>query len=464
MRLNPVPRSSLARLFVLLWFLLLATAYVSYLVQSAAVDWANEQLRKTRPATPFLISTAEAVGWSLRDAPVAQWESAFARSGARFTYPTEIVSLDRLEARFHATDAVRGQVAQGKPAFMTTSDGANRVGLMRLGASPMALAITLDVPPEILVFGVLTIDEFTWIAQAILYAAAVLLWLSFFWRDLGRIIAAADATGRGDFSFRVDLGAYAPLRPLAASLNSMAARVGQLMRSHKDLTNAVSHELRNPLMRLEFRRHLAREALQSEEKDRNLDIMARDLEELDQLADELLTYARLERRDPEIRMAAFDARNMVAQAIEGTRDLARARNVDVKIEAHVTIATLWGEPRYLLRALSNLLANAIRHASRDVLVTVSAPARVATISVEDDGPGIDPAFLPRLFEAFARPDASRTRDTGGTGMGLAITRRVAQWHGGDVAYRRTSLGGACFSLSYRLPETVREGGVDARPA
>ena len=106
------------------------------------------------------------------------------------------------------------------------------------------------------------------------------------------------------------------------------------------------------------------------------------------------------------------------------------------------------EPRFMARAVTNLVRNAAKHASRRVRVGYDTTGQDCRIHVDDDGPGIAAADRERIFEPFVRLDTSRSRDTGGYGLGLAIVRRVAAWHGGGVSVESSVLGGARFTISW----------------
>jgi len=107
------------------------------------------------------------------------------------------------------------------------------------------------------------------------------------------------------------------------------------------------------------------------------------------------------------------------------------------------------EPRYLHRALQNLVSNAMRHAQTQVSVSYQVGPERCRIDIEDDGPGVPESAWERIFKPFMRVDDSRTRASGGHGLGLSIVRRIIHWHGGRALIgKSTSLGGACFSLAW----------------
>ena len=119
-----------------------------------------------------------------------------------------------------------------------------------------------------------------------------------------------------------------------------------------------------------------------------------------------------------------------------------------------------GELRYLHRALQNLVSNAMRHAETRVRVSYYLQGEQCRVDVEDDGPGVPEADWERLFTPFLRLDDSRTRASGGHGLGLSIVRRIIYWHAGRALVGRSAdLGGACFSLVWPRQQTQREATV-----
>jgi two-component system sensor kinase ParS len=106
------------------------------------------------------------------------------------------------------------------------------------------------------------------------------------------------------------------------------------------------------------------------------------------------------------------------------------------------------EPRYMARAVRNLVRNALRFANNRVEVSVQHVHDKFVIHVDDDGPGIPEADHSRLFVPFARIDESRSRDSGGSGLGLAIVQRIAQWHGGLASIAISPLGGTRISITW----------------
>ena len=109
---------------------------------------------------------------------------------------------------------------------------------------------------------------------------------------------------------------------------------------------------------------------------------------------------------------------------------------------------LTADLHWMARAVTNLLSNACKFASHNIFVKVHELDQYIVIDIEDDGPGIPKDVQERIFDAFYRPDEGRTRAYGGAGLGLAIVRRIQQWHEGDCQVQDSMLGGVKFTLRY----------------
>lgn len=263
--------------------------------------------------------------------------------------------------------------------------------------------------------------------------------------------AAAVHISSGNLDVRVNIDSQDSTGRLARAFNEMAGHVQRLMRIQRETIGSVSHELRTPVARLRFGLEMLETAKSDEDRKRFVDGMDGDLSELDRLVDEILTYARLEQGAPAITMQGTHIPEMVEHVIAELAPLGNR----IRLE-HVDNS--WGlaryvdaEPRYIQRAITNLITNAMRHAGSEVKITTRVQRGMCQISVEDDGPGIPEAYREKIFTAFMRLDLSRTRSSGGYGLGLSIVRRILFWHSGRAwAEASQSLGGACFIIEWPL--------------
>ncbi len=256
----------------------------------------------------------------------------------------------------------------------------------------------------------------------------------------------ADATIQlrgGDLDARAVLGSNGPVRDVAEQFNSMADRLQSLLSSHEDLLRSTSHELRTPVSRLFFSLDLLRGEENPKEREALADEMETTLVEVRDLTSELLEYARLGDIGPHRPFYRVDLLEIV---------VAQRSHQEVPIDLVGSSVVVPCDKRLLERCIDNLLANAARYGNGTVRVTVRSTDRHAELAVEDDGPGIPLAARSRVFEPFVRLEHSRSRDTGGVGLGLTIVQRVATHHGGTCHVESGDLGGARFLL--RLPIVV----------
>jgi two-component system OmpR family sensor kinase len=242
------------------------------------------------------------------------------------------------------------------------------------------------------------------------------------------------------------------LARLGETLNGMLDRLEQALQRERRFVDEASHELRTPLANLRTELELAlRRSRSTEELEQAVRSAAEETDRLARLAEDLLVLARADRGRLPVRREPVDLAPLVAGALEAYAT--RAGRVGVSIEAQVR-ENLRGslDPLRVRQVIGNLLDNALRHtpSGGQVTVEVALANGLLSLEVRDTGEGFPASFLPRAFEPFALPDASRSRQDGGAGLGLAIVRAVAEAHGGRAEARNRSGGGA--SVTMRIPE------------
>ncbi|MFM5465831.1 two-component system sensor histidine kinase RstB [Aeromonas simiae] len=271
-------------------------------------------------------------------------------------------------------------------------------------------------------------------------ALPILLWLRPHWRGLLTLEQTARRLGRGDLSARSRLPASSSLARMGQTLDLMAEQLEALINGKKQLTDAIAHELRTPLVRLQYRLALLEPA--PAEADRQA--LERDLAALDTLIDEMLTYARLDRPEMPLHPTDLELGEWARRHLPDWQALCPGKPIHL---CGPSEPLPWrGDERLLTRAVENLLRNALRHATQRVELHLAAERDHLLIEVQDDGSGIAPQHAEHIFEPFVRLDESRDRRTGGTGLGLAIVRSIARHHGGEASLV-ASRSGARFRLS-----------------
>ncbi|SFG71832.1 ATP-binding protein [Pseudomonas sp. NFACC45] len=315
--------------------------------------------------------------------------------------------------------------------------------ISRIDDGSQLLSIQLPAEPSLMPFYIVA----AYLMVAIMIGFVLLFWVRPHWRDLEKLRLAAERFGGNDLSVRIQLSRRSNIRDLAERFNLMAARIEGLIANQRELTNAVSHELRTPIARLSFELdQLKQQSDQSQSRELIADMYA-DLGELEEMVSELLTYASLEQGDTVIVREDIPARDWLDSVVGSVALEAEAAGVQLSI-AECPVAMVRIEPRFMARAVINLLRNAIRYADEQVQVSLMRAGDHYEVRVNDDGPGVPSDGREKIFEPFARLDASRDRRTGGFGLGLALVRRVSQSHRGHVEVTDSPWGGASFRMTW----------------
>lgn len=287
------------------------------------------------------------------------------------------------------------------------------------------------------------------VAAVIVAVVAAVLLSAHLSRPLSDLVSASRRVARGDYARPVP-AAGGELGELAASFNDMAAALRDTEQRRLDLIGDVAHELRTPIASV--RGYVeGLEAGVFEPGPEAWRVLDEQTERLASLVDDLATLWRAESRDLRLELETLDGPTVVTEALERNRPLATARSVTLDLGPVVAVSIRADRTR-LGQALDNLVGNAIRYAPEGghVELTLAHEGTSAAISVRDDGPGLTPDQATRVFERFYRADPSRSRDAGGSGLGLTITKSLVEAMGGAVAVASEGLGrGAAFMV--RLP-------------
>jgi two-component system OmpR family sensor kinase len=272
-------------------------------------------------------------------------------------------------------------------------------------------------------------------------------------RPMERLTATARALGEGDLSVRSGITRRDEVGELAAAFDEMAERLQRLVRGEKELLANVSHELRTPLARIGVALDLAAEG-DPPKTQRYLQEIRTDVADLERLVNDVLTAARLDvavgaNGLPPLHRQPVAAGELIQHAIQHFRECHPERALELEVAPE--LPSVDADAGLMGRALDNVLENAWKYSDAGMPIAVKARAErgVVTIEVQDRGIGIDPQDLPRLFTPFFRTDRSRARGTGGVGLGLALTRRIVEAHGGQVAVE--SAPGSTTCVRFAIP-------------
>jgi signal transduction histidine kinase len=235
-------------------------------------------------------------------------------------------------------------------------------------------------------------------------------------------------------------------------LRDALRRQAELEQERRFFISAVAHDLRTPLFSLRgYLEGLEQGIANTPEKAHHyITICQQKADELEHLVADLFAYSQLEYLNQQPNPSALDLGEMLQSVIDGLRPLAEAKAITIATDGPPYLM-IQGDRSLLARAVANLLDNAIRHTPEKGTIHLqwSVQGEQAIFAVHDSGPGIAPDALPHLFDPFFRGETSRSRATGGAGLGLAITRRIVQAHGGDLAAANAAEGGAIFTITLK---------------
>jgi two-component system sensor histidine kinase CpxA len=330
-----------------------------------------------------------------------------------------------------------------------SSDGKHRYTVvMGLPPGPRVFIGPRGLPFTGLLIGVLTSGLVCYLLSWYLTKPIVRL------RTATRQLAAGDLTARtgASPSSRRD-----EVAGLMRDFDAMAERIETLLKAQSRLLNDISHELRSPLARLNVALGLARQRAGVESADM-LDRIELEASRLNELIGRILTLARLEDGEQLVPQTPVPLDDLVATVTEDAEFEAQARHCHVKASIPEGNWLVRGNASLLHSAIENVVRNAIRytHEGTSVEVALSSEGAVgskeAVLRVTDSGPGVPRDALGKLFEPFYRLDEARGRQTGGVGLGLAITERAVRFHGGKVLALNRQPNGLIIEI--RLPQIV----------
>lgn len=364
------------------------------------------------------------------------------RSGLfwRIFLGTLIVGLGSVLTVSLVTRAVFARALTAYASTLPSHRGAGMMGSGRavvLGAAEEAFLASVD--RGVLLGG---------LVAAIVAAVAAFLLARALSDPLRRLEDGAAVLAAGDLSHRVDVGGPGEIVALGASFNTMARSLEEAEQLRRRMVADVAHEIRNPLAAARIQAEGMAEGVIPAEPAR-LDSLVEDLTHLSRIVDDLqeLALAEAGRLSYDMQpldlaaLAATEARRAAGLAISG---------VDVIATTPKTPVEVVGDEGRLSQVLRNLLGNAVRHTAEGrIEIVVALDAGLAEVRVIDTGRGIDPESLPHIFERFYRADTARASSTGGAGLGLAISRRIVEDHGGTVFAE--SEPGAGATVGFRMP-------------
>lgn len=375
-----------------------------------------------------------------------QEKEYLAKIQANFSYPIAIEKVQNLPLDSEQIGRLRLD-----HSIILYRDNASVRGTTISIVSPMPSS-----PSEVLVLG--PVPLFNWMPFQL--AAGITL-LSLFVLSLGvygllvpmqrrlrEVNYALHRMKSGDMTLRLPVDGTDEMASLATNYNSMSDHIQRLIEAQRELMRAVSHELRTPVARIRFGMEMLAEEEDYDYRLQQVEMIDKDIEALNTLIDEIMTYAKLEQGTPSLDFEKIILFEVLDQVVIETEALKTQKEIELKAPPINIVVD--AERRYLHRVVQNLVGNAVRYCDHKVIVSGGINDEgLAYVQVEDDGAGVPEEERQRIFEAFARLDDSRTRASGGYGLGLSIVSRIAYWFGGKIEVDQSPvLGGARFTMCW----------------
>ena len=340
-------------------------------------------------------------------------------------------------------------VPQGnQPVFLVRTTGPTRFWLgLPIDLPGVSTATLMAVTDSLAQQGIVT-DPMPWMTAV---SAAVLVSL-LFWvplvrsmtRSISQVTKATEKIAEGQFDARVDTRRQDEIGRLGQAINHLTARLDGYVTGQKRFLGDIAHELCSPLARAQAALGILEQRAQDEKHQQYITDVQEEVEHMTSLINELLLFSKAGLKKTETQLQPVDLAAITAEVIEREAN----DKAELKTDIPENLRAL-SEPTLLGRSVGNLVRNAIRYAGEGGPITIAAQraGERVLLTVTDQGPGLPPEILPRIFDPFYRPEPDRGRNTGGAGLGLAIVQSCMEACQGTVSCENRELGGLEFTLS-----------------
>ncbi|OCG07084.1 hypothetical protein A9G13_08870 [Gilliamella sp. wkB178] len=282
--------------------------------------------------------------------------------------------------------------------------------------------------------------------SAIIFFILIYFAFSAVWKDLVNIRQTAEQLGQGNLHARTENVKGWLFKPLANVLNNMGTHIEHLVSTNQTISHAMAHELRTPLARMRFELSMLEESNDEQERSLLQKGMSDDINELEALINASLNYFRMQQSNIELNLTSVSLKewgNKVCQSLELFKPpkfelVCNCQDVEALIDTNL-----------METIVKNLLLNAFKYAAHKAVLHLTKQQNSVVIEIDDDGAGIPFDAREKIFMPFSRLDTSRTRSTGGYGLGLAYVKLMAEFHNGKAFVVTSPLGGARFVVSLK---------------
>lgn len=282
--------------------------------------------------------------------------------------------------------------------------------------------------------------------SAIIFFILIYFAFSAVWKDLVNIRQTAEQLGQGNLKARTENVKGWLFQPLANVLNNMGTHIEHLVGTNQTISHAMAHELRTPLSRMRFELSMLEESTDEQERLLLQKGMNDDINELETLINASLSYFKMQQSNIELNLTAVSLKQWSEKVCQS---LALFKPKDFELVCNSQDVQAVIDTNLAETIVKNLLLNAFKYAAHKAVLNITKQENGVVFEIDDDGPGIPFDAREKIFMPFARLDTSRTRSTGGYGLGLAYVKLMAEFHDGKAFVVTSPLGGARFVVSLK---------------
>ncbi len=420
--------------------LLLHRVFDSQWVISMALDvTVSEAISQSSRGSVYLMIQ------EFNEVPNAQWPEVLSYLKSHFHFDLDIMIMSDLRLDPGKTKKLN----QNQLVWIAQPDGKlifyHQLPDQKSVLRARAIAVSSNAQWIYLVFGIIFV---------LMVSIGMFLWVYPLWRDLNRLTTTATDFGEGYLAQRAKLPKNSVIARLGLSFNIMADSIEKLISGHRELTNAIAHDLRTPLYRLRFAFDmLDDDDITKAEKQKYRRSINNSINDLDHLISQTLVLSRYSRAKDITHFTHCKLAETMTQEIAHFCQENPALSVEFKLETQLAHSLFLVDERAVIRAFNNLLSNASRYANTKIKVSLCKEHQDYILTVEDDGPGIEKVQWEKIFQPFVQLE-NQQRDTScGHGLGLAIVQQIAHWHKGQVTIAQSNLKGAKFEI--RWPSNLK---------
>ncbi|MCG7548245.1 HAMP domain-containing sensor histidine kinase [Pseudoalteromonas sp. Of7M-16] len=306
---------------------------------------------------------------------------------------------------------------------------------------PDYIELQLEKPPERNSYDViLTIAFYSGVCAFMWFVLAPLA------KRLSVLTHAAKQFAGGNLDTRIEVNHFTYIKDVELTFNRMANQIEKLLAENKLMASSLSHDIRTPVACLRFGFDAALEETNIEEVHHLLERMEKDLDQMEDMLSSYLSFATLEQKSHLLKFEPIRLQGYISDIVDQMHPKMSKNGLTANLSIKTELV-MEADLHWLARAISNLLSNACDFAQMQLFISAKLHDHEIEITVEDDGPGIEPENWNKVFNPFFQEQGHRNRAGKSYGLGLAIVSKVVDWHHGKASVSRSELlGGAKFTL------------------